>query len=64
MYKARHTRLDRIVAVKVLRRDKTVDSERKRRFMQEARAASALNQPNIVTLHDIANDSGTDVTSN
>jgi len=45
VYKARDTRLDRVVALKVLRRDKTADPERKRRFMQEARAASALNHP-------------------
>src|SRR5262249_50858647 len=47
------------VAIKILH-DKTADEGRKKRFMQEARAASALNHPNIVTLYDIANDSGGD----
>src|SRR6202047_2610949 len=60
VYKARDTRLDRIVAIKILPHDKVADPERKRRFLQEARAASALNHPNIVTLHDIASDAGMD----
>src|ERR1051326_788070 len=60
VYRAKDIRLHRTVAIKVLPSDKTADPERKQRFMQEARAASALNHPNIVTLHDIANDSGTD----
>jgi serine/threonine protein kinase len=54
------TRLGRKVAIKILPRAKVADTERKRRFLQEARAASALNHPNIVTLHDIADDSGVD----
>jgi serine/threonine protein kinase len=57
---ARDTRLGRIVAIKVLPHDKVADPERKRRFLQEARAVSALNHPNIVTLHDIASDNGID----
>ena len=60
VYRATDTRLHRVVAIKVLPHDKVTDGERKRRFLQEARAASALNHPNIVTLHDIANDSGID----
>src|ERR1700730_9193908 len=60
VYKARDTRLDRVVAVKVLPASVAADPERKRRFAQEARAASALNHPNIVTIHDIANDNGID----
>jgi serine/threonine protein kinase len=53
VYKARDTRLDRCVALKVLPADKVADAERKRRFIQEAKAASALNHPNIITIHDI-----------
>jgi eukaryotic-like serine/threonine-protein kinase len=53
VYKARDTRLERSVAVKVLPLEKVADPERKRRFVQEAKAASALNHPNIITIHDI-----------
>ena len=60
VYLAKDTRLERTVAIKVLASEKMADAERKRRFLQEARAASALNHPNIVTVHDIATDSGTD----
>src|SRR5689334_17232038 len=60
VYRATDTRLHRTVAIKVLPHDKVADPERKRRFLQEARAASALNHPNIVTLHDIASDNGID----
>jgi serine/threonine protein kinase len=45
--------LDRAVALKVLAPGKTADLERKRRFVQEAKAASALNHPNIVSIYDI-----------
>jgi serine/threonine protein kinase len=60
VYRASDTRLHRTVAIKILPRDKVADAERKRRFLQEARAASALNHPNIVTLHDIADEGGVD----
>jgi serine/threonine protein kinase/tetratricopeptide (TPR) repeat protein len=60
VFRATDTRLHRIVAIKILPRDKVADPERKRRFLQEARAASALNHPNIVVLHDIASDNGID----
>lgn len=53
IYKARDSRLNRIVAVKVLTPGRTGDPQRRRRFIQEAQAASALNHPNIVTIHDI-----------
>ncbi|MGZ5494979.1 MAG: hypothetical protein ACXWHG_15345 [Thermoanaerobaculia bacterium] len=54
VYKARHTHLDRLTAIKVLPPERVADPERVRRFFQEARAASALNHPNIVTIHDIS----------
>jgi Tol biopolymer transport system component len=60
VYKAQDTRLDRFVAIKVLPPDKVADVERKRRFVQEARSASALNHPNIVTIHDIDSENGAD----
>ena len=53
VYKARDTRLDRFVAIKVLPPQKVADPERKLRFAQEAKAASSLNHPNIITIYDI-----------
>jgi serine/threonine protein kinase len=58
VYKARDTRLDRFVAIKILHPERVTDAERKRRFVQEAKAASALNHPNIVTIHDIDQTDG------
>jgi Tol biopolymer transport system component/predicted Ser/Thr protein kinase len=60
VYKARDTHLDRFVAIKVLPPEKVADPERKRRFVQEAKSASALNHPNIIIIHDIASDNGLD----
>jgi Tol biopolymer transport system component len=54
VWKARDTRLDRFVALKTLPPEKLADDERRRRFVQEAKAASALNHPNIVHIYDIA----------
>jgi eukaryotic-like serine/threonine-protein kinase len=53
VYKALDTHLDRFVAIKILPPDKLADPERKRRFLQEAKSASALNHPNIVTIYDV-----------
>ena len=61
VYKALDTHLERFVAIKVLPPDKVADAERKRRFVLEAKAASALNHPGIITIHDIASDSGIDL---
>lgn len=60
VFKARDTHLDRFAAIKVLRPDKVVDSERKQRFIQEAKSASALNHPNILTIYDISFDKDRD----
>ena len=53
VYSARDARLGRDVAVKVLRPEVRAGSRTLRRFEQEARAAGALNHPNIVALHDL-----------
>ena len=58
VYRARDTRLGRDVAVKVLAAGTTESRERAMRFEREARAASALNHPNIVTIHDIGVQDG------
>ena len=60
VYKARDTQLDRPVAIKVLPAERVGDPERKRRFVQEAKAASALNHPNIVHIYGIDTASGVD----
>jgi serine/threonine protein kinase len=60
VYKARDTHLDRFVALKILPPEKVADADRKWRFVQEAKAASALNHPNIIHIYDIANADGTD----
>jgi eukaryotic-like serine/threonine-protein kinase len=56
VYRARDTRLRREVAVKVLPEGVSQDRDRLRRFEQEALAASALNHPNIVTIHDFGSE--------
>jgi serine/threonine protein kinase len=60
IYKAQDTRLNRFVAIKVLTIGAVGDPDRRRRFIQEAQAASALNHPNIITIHDIVSEGGTD----
>jgi len=58
VYKALDTHLHRTVAIKVLPAEAVADPVRRQRFIQEARAASALDHPNIVTIHDIAETDG------
>src|SRR5678816_3598059 len=58
VYRARDTRLHREVAIKVLPASFSQDADRLRRFEQEARAASALNHPGILTVHDFGVESG------
>ena len=60
VFKARDTRLNRIVAIKILPADRVADPDRKQRFVQEAQAASALNHPNIVIVYDINSEDGID----
>src|SRR5947209_2512316 len=58
VWKARDTHLDRFGALKTLPAETLADPERKRRSVQEAKAASALNHPNIVHIYDVAEADG------
>ena len=60
VYRARDTRLDRTVAIKVLPANLSSDPESRQRMQREAKAISALQHPNICTLHDIGSQDGTD----
>ena len=60
VYLARDPRLGRDVAIKVLPHDRVADESRRQRFVQEARAASALNHPHIITIHEIQSANGID----
>src|SRR5215831_5449371 len=60
VYSARDTRLDRLVAIKVLRPEAVASTKRKKRFVQEAKSASALNHPNIITIYEIDQHDGCD----
>jgi len=53
VYKAQDTKLDRMVALKFLPPHLSASEDDKVRFIQEAKAASALNHPNVCTIHDI-----------
>ncbi len=63
VYEARDTHLDRLVALKLLPHEAVASPVRRQRFIQEAKAASALNHPNIVTVYDIASADGVDYIS-
>jgi len=60
VYRARDTRLDRTVAIKVISSHLSVDPLRRQRFEREAKAISALQHPNICTLYDVGHQDGTD----
>jgi len=59
VYRAHDSRLDRTVAIKILPSSFAADQDRLQRFAQEARAAAALNHPNILSIFDIGEDNGT-----
>ncbi|HEY7923864.1 MAG TPA: protein kinase [Vicinamibacteria bacterium] len=60
VYRARDLRLGREVALKVLPAERLADESRRLRFVQEAKAASALSHPHIVTVHEVGSSDGTD----
>src|SRR5947207_11736045 len=60
VYKAEDTKLDRIVALKFLPHHLTADDAEKARFLQEAKAASSLNHPNVCTIYGIHDEGGED----
>jgi serine/threonine protein kinase len=60
IYKAQDPRLNRFVAIKALSASGAEDPERRRRFTQEAQAASALNHPNIITIYDVLTENATE----
>src|SRR5271169_1707776 len=58
VYRARDTRLERTVAIKILPAQLSADPIRKQRFEREAKAISGLNHPNICMLHDVGSQDG------
>jgi serine/threonine protein kinase len=61
IYKAFDHRLNRPVAIKIMPADSAASPDRRRRFLQEAQAASALNHPNIITIYDILSEHDTEL---
>jgi serine/threonine-protein kinase len=60
IYKALDTRLNRMVAIKVLPSARSGDPDRRKRFLLEAQAASGLNHPSIITIHDAISEGDTE----
>ncbi|HYN26185.1 MAG TPA: protein kinase, partial [Pyrinomonadaceae bacterium] len=58
VYKAYDKKLHRVIALKLLKPEYVSQQDRRRRFFQEARAASALNHPHILTVYDVGEDDG------
>jgi serine/threonine protein kinase len=58
VFKSRDKRLDRFVAIKLLAEARSTDATHRPRFMQGAKAASALNHPNIITIYEIGEQDG------
>jgi serine/threonine protein kinase len=58
VYKARDTRLDRSVAIKILAPDVSADPDRRARFEREAKTVAGLSHPHICTLHDVGEHDG------